>query len=106
MDISNKDVRDGIMDDNVAEKVVSSCSMVESAEYVIKSGRASKVILLQHPARYDTPRSDPKGVRPQLAMLANTHLQKARDASEFSEHIMVGEHTYMECEGNIMVAWY
>ena len=69
------------------------------AEYVIKSGGASKVLLLHHVPRYDTHRSDPLGARPQLARLANTHLEKARDASELAEHILVGEHTNMECEG-------
>ena len=56
VDITNQDVSFGIIDDNVAETVASSCSMVESAEYTIKSGRAGKVILLQHPDRFDTPR--------------------------------------------------
>jgi hypothetical protein len=106
VDITNQDVSFGIVDDNVAETVASSCSMVESAEYAIKSGRASKVILLQHPARYDTPRSDPLGVRPQLARLANTHMQKARDNSEYAEHIMVGEHSNLECDGSVRTNRY
>ena len=101
VDIFNQDVMDGIVDNNVAETVASSCSMVESAEYGIKSGRASKVLLLQHVPRYDTSRFDPQSVRPQLARLANTHLRRARDASELAEHIMVGEHTDLECDGQV-----
>jgi hypothetical protein len=106
VDISNQDVSDGIMDNNVAETVASCCSMVESAEYAIKSGRASKVLLLQHVPRYDISRNDPHGVRPQLARLANTHLRRARDASELAEHIMVGEHTDLECDGQVRTKRY
>ena len=101
VDITNMDISAGIIDENMAETVASSCSMVESAEYAIKSGGASKVLLIPHPPRYDISRNDPQGVRPQLARLANTHLRRARDASELAEHIMVGEHSDMECEGNL-----
>jgi len=100
VDITNQDVSEGILDENVAETVASSLGMLEAAEYAIKSGRVPKVVLLQHAPRYDTEKYDPFGARPQLAELANTHLQKARDASEFAEHILVGEHTGLECEGS------
>ena len=100
VDITNQDVSEGILDENVAETVSSSLAMVEAAEYAIKSGRVKKVVLLQHAPRYDTPRNDPHGVRPQLSQLANTHLQKARDASDLAEHILVGEHSGLECEGS------
>ena len=106
VDISNQDVSAGIIDDNVAETIASSHSMVEAAEYAIKSGGASKVLLLQHMARYDTPRSDPLGARPQLARLANTHMQKARDNSEYAEHILVGEHSNLECDGSVRTNRY
>ena len=72
VDISNQDVSAGIIDDNVAETIASSHSMVEAAEYAIKLGGASKVLLLHHVPRYDTHRSDPLGARPQLARPANS----------------------------------
>ena len=100
VDITNQDVSEGILDENVAETISSSLGMVEAAEYAISSGRAKKVVILQHIPRYDIPKYDPHGVRPQLAQLANSHLQRARDASDFAEHILVGEHSGLECEGD------
>ena len=98
-DITNQDVSDGIMDENEAETIASSYAMVEAAEYAVKSGGATKVIVLHHVPRYDNPRTDPHGARPQLARLANLHLLRARDASLYAEHILVGEHSGMECDG-------
>ena len=98
-DITNQDVSDGIMDENEAETIASSYAMVEAAEYAVKSGGATKVIVLHHVPRYDNPRTDPHGARPQLARLANLHLLRARDASLYAEHIMVGEHSGLECDG-------
>ena len=80
--------------------------MVEAAEYAIKSGRAKQVILLHHIPRFDTPKDDPHGVRPQLAELANTHMKKARDSSEYAQHILVGEHTGLECSGSTRTERY
>jgi hypothetical protein len=100
VDITNQDISMGLHDDNVAESIASSHSMVEAAEYAIKSGRAKKVILLHHIPRYDTSKDDPDGVRPQLAQLANTHLKKARDSSEYAQDILVGEHTGLEGSGS------
>ena len=40
------------------------------------------------------------------ARLANTHLKRARDASELAEDIMVDEHTGLECAGQVITKWY
>ena len=62
-------------------------------------GRAKQVILLQHIPRFDIEENDPMGVRPELARLANMELERARDASSQAQHIMVGQHAGLECEG-------
>ena len=101
--INHQDVSEGIMDDNMTETLASSQAMVEVAEYVIKSGRAKQVFVLEHVPRFDIEENDPMGVRPELARLANLELRRARDASSQAEHIMVGQHTGLECDGKIRV---
>jgi hypothetical protein len=103
VDITNQDVTEGIMDENMSETLLSSLGMVEAADYAIKSGKAKQVILLEHIPRYDTKETDPMGVRPKLAKLANQELKKARDASDYAQHIMVGQHTGLQCDDRIRV---
>ncbi len=91
VDITNQDVSEGMMDENVTETIASSLSMVEAVEYAIKSGKTKQVILLEHVPRYDD-----TGIRPKLAQLANKELVKARDNSEMAQHIMVGQHSGLE----------
>ena len=101
--ITNQHVADGIMDENMAETITSSQAMVETAEYIIKSGRAKQVLVLEHIPRFDIVENDPMGVRPELARLANLELRRARDASSQAEHIMVGQHSGLECKGKTRV---
>ena len=103
MDISNQDVSMGIIDENVTQSIASSIGMVEAAEYAIKSGKVKKVIILEHAPRYDTEDKDPMGVCGLLPGLANNELKKARNSSEFAEHIMVGEHTGLVCAGSTRI---
>ena len=67
-------------------------NVTEVAEYTFKSGKAKQVILLEHLPRYDTDSM----IRPELARLAN-ELIKARDNSEFANHILVDQHSGLEC---------
>ena len=101
--ITNQDVREGIMDENMSETLASSQAMVEVAEYIVKSGRAKQVILLQHVPRFDIVENDPMEVRPELARLANMELERARDASSQAQHIMVGQHDGLHCDGKTRV---
>ena len=103
MDISNQYINNGLTEDNVIEVVASACNMMEAAEYALKSGQAEQVVLLQHPPRYDTAEEDPEEVRPRLARMANEKLKQARDASQWAEQILVGEHTDLECEGRTRI---
>ena len=99
VDITNQFIENGLVDENVSEVVASAHNMVEAAEYALSSGQAKQVVLLQHPPRYDSEEEDPEGVMPRLAMMANEKMQEARDASVWAKHILVGEHSGLECDG-------
>ena len=99
VDITNQDTSGGITDENLIETMASSLAMVEAGEYAIKTGKVKNVILLQHIPRYDIEEKDKD--KAELARMANKEMQKARDASEFAEHILVGRHTSLDCEGRI-----
>ena len=60
---------------------------------MLKPGLAQQVVVLEH-----NPRHDNQG-KAELATLANTTLHRAREQSEFGEHILVGVHTGLEVEG-------
>ena len=95
VDITNQDTSGGIIDENVIETMAFSLAMVEAGEYAIKTGKVKNVILLQHIPRYDVEEKDKD--KAELAKMANKEMQKARDA----EHILVGRHTCLDCEGRI-----
>jgi hypothetical protein len=97
VDITNQDTSRGITDMNRTETIASSLAMVEAGEYAIKTGKAKQAILLQHIPRYDVEQKDKD--KAELAKMANKEMLKARDASEFAEHMFVGKHTGLECEG-------
>ena len=101
VDITNQDTSMGIMDGNMVETMASSIAMVEAAEYALKSGKVKQVILLEHLPRFDVDEKDKD--KPALAKLANKELNKARDASDFAENILVGQHTGLECEGRTRI---
>ena len=82
--------------------MASSITMVESAEYALKTGKVKQVILLEHIPRYDTEQKDKD--KPKLAKIANMGLHKARDDSELAKHIFVGRHTGLECQGPTRVS--
>ena len=93
VDITNQSTAGGTQDENVVTTVASSHSIVESAEFLIKSGKAKQVILMEHTPRYDDT------VKADLATLANKTLHTARNESEFAENILVGSHTGLDVSG-------
>ena len=94
VDITNQSTVGGKQDKNVATTVASSHSIVESAEFLIKSGKAKQVILMEHTPRYDDP------LKAELAMLANKTLHTARNESELAQNIFVGSHTGLDVNGD------
>ena len=93
-DITNQDTAQGLEDHH-------SVTTVENAEYLLKSGLAQQVVVLEHNPRHDNQH------KAELATLANTTLHRAREQSEHSEHILVGVHSGLEVEeGEVRDARY
>ena len=92
-DVTNLDPASRLEDNQAAAVVASAHATIESAEFLIKSGKAQQVVVLEHNPRYDCK------VKAELARLASKSLHSARLESEHSEHILVGIHTGLEVEG-------
>ena len=92
-DVTNLDPANRLEDDQAAAMVASAHATIENAEFLIKSGKAQQVVVLEHNPRYDSK------VKAELARLASKSLHSARLQSEHSEHIMVGIHSGLEVEG-------
>ena len=93
VDITNQSTEGGVADENVVTTVASSHAQIENAEYLVKSGLAQQVLVLEHTPRYDDP------AKSELASLANKTLHSAREESEFSENIMIGTHSGLRVDG-------
>ena len=93
VDITNQQTTGGTQEENVVTTVASSHSIIESAEFLIKSGKAKQVIVLEHTPRYDD------AAKANLSILANKTLHTARNESEVAENIFVGCHTGLDVSG-------
>ena len=93
VDITNQQTAGGLEDHNTVTTVASAHATIENAEYLIKSGLAKQVVVLEHAPRHDSK------AKAELAVLANTTLHTARKQSEQAEHILVGRHSGLEVEG-------
>ena len=82
VDITNQSTVGGVMDENVVITIASSHAQIENAEYLVKSGLAKQVVVLEHTPRHDDP------AKSALASLANKTLHNARKDSEFAKCIM------------------
>ena len=79
VDISNLDTTKLNPSDKTDElqrrAVLSSHNMISLAEKTLKKNQSlSKVIIMEHPPRFDTPFMDPTCIKPKLARLANATL--------------------------------
>ena len=92
-DVTNLDPASRLEDGQAAAMVASAHATIESAEFLIKSGKAQQVVVLEHNPRYDSK------MKAELARLASKSLHAARRQSEHSEHILVGIHSGLEVEG-------
>lgn len=101
VDISNQKIVGTVTKSNRDETISSCDAMVQAADFAICSGRAKRVLILQHAPRYDTQHDDPNGIRSVLARLFNKMVQCRRNQSQFAEYILVGSHTGLESEGSL-----
>ena len=92
VDITYQQKAGGLEEHNTVTTVASAHATIENAEYLIKSGLAKQVVVLEHTPRYDSK------AKAELAMLANTTLHTARGQSKQAEHILVGRHSGLEVE--------
>ena len=99
VDITNQDVSRGVLEQNRVETMTSVHNMLEAANYALESGQVEQVVLMEHAPRWDTPKDDPHGAKPQLAKLANDTLRRMVDQSRYSSKIMVGVQTGLQVEG-------
>ena len=93
VDITNQNTVAGVDEENAVVTVASSHAQIESAEYLVKSGLAQQVLVLEHTPRHDNE------AKAELAQLANKTLHSAREQSKFAESILVGKHTGLKVDG-------
>ena len=80
------------------QSVVMSCrNIFTAAENALRSSsKLSKVMILEHPPRFDLPEVDPLGLKPQLANYANMMFAQLWLASPLKEKINIGRHN-LDC---------
>ena len=72
----------------------SSHNMFRLAERSLRDNpKLNKVIIMEHPPRFDNPAVDPISLKPALAKLANTTLGKLWLNSKLKDKIVIGQHS-------------
>ena len=102
VDISNLDTSKVEASNNIdglREAIQQSCKNIFStAENVIKSyPDLKKVVILEHPPRYDMVNVDPLSLKPELAEYANTLYRQLWFESTLEGKIIVGKHN-LKCQ--------
>ena len=89
------------------EKVRHSClNIMNIAENAIADHKTLKnITILDHTPRFDSKNVDPKGVKQNLAMFANSYMRELWIDSPHNKSIHVGSHT-MDAPANNRNAWY
>ena len=76
------------------EARLSGQNMFRLAErYLDENPSLKKVVIMEHPPRFDLPDVDPHSVKPNLAKLANIHLGQLWLNSSMKEKIFIGRHS-------------
>ena len=101
VDVTNLDTSNIHPSDNIEhfkEEVSKSCAnMMKIAENAINKDNVKKVVILEHPPRFDTEDQDPLSLKPKLAKLANNFYQQLWFDSKFKHKIVLGQHN-LECD--------
>ena len=75
--------------------------MVDIAENSIRSNESiKKVIILEHPPRFDTKDKDPLSLKPEFAKYANNVYTQLWLASNLKDKIVLGKHN-LDCNENV-----
>ena len=76
------------------EARISSQNMFSLAERSLRDNPSlKKVVIMEHPPRFDLPDSDPHSVKPNLAKVANIHLGQMWLNSPLKDKIFIGRHS-------------
>jgi hypothetical protein len=110
VDITNLDTTKLFENENVErfkENVSVSCKNIFTvAQNALgKHPKLQKVILVQHPPRYDEPHVDPTQLKPKLAKLANNIYNQLWHSSGLKDKIVIAPHT-LDCSDDLIDARY
>ena len=108
VDITNLSTESSIGSNDFKDKIAMSCmNMMKVAEEALENHlELEKVTIMSHAPRYDTPKSDHAGVKPNLAAFANSFLLELWVDSPLKHKILIGSHTNLECSGNLRTQRY
>ena len=89
------------------EEVKKSCkNVMETAQKTIETNQSiRKVIILEHPPRFDTKNADPLSLKPELAKYANSLYQQLWSKSAVKDKIVLGKHN-LNCSEETRVTRY
>jgi hypothetical protein len=83
--------------ESLKDAVKTSCkNIMNIAENVLRSKPVAKVVILEHPPRFDTKDKDPLSLKPELAKYANGLYRQFWFASDLKNKIVIGQHN-LEC---------
>ena len=104
VDITNLNTANLRPDDNIEvfkQNVVVSCQNIFSvAEQALRNHpNLKKVLILEHPPRFDQHFLDPVGLKPQLAKFANLMYNQLWLSSAYKDKIAIGSHK-LDCSEN------
>jgi hypothetical protein len=81
--------------------MLSCKNMFKTAEKaLVLYSKSKKVIIMEHPPRYDTKDSDPSSLKPEFARYANNVYQQLWFASSLKNKIVKGQHN-LQCSENV-----
>ena len=110
VDITNIDTAKVSTEENIKDfkqQMVTSCHNMFAVanEAIADHPELKRVILMEHAPRFDKKAIDPTGLKPKLALYANTIFAQMWQNSGTKERIIIGKHT-LECVGDQMLGRY
>ena len=99
VDITNLDTSQLNPNSNIEvfkDEIRSSCvNMFDTAHTSLQENpNLKKVVIMEHPTRFDSAELDPVGLKPALAEFANTFLSHVWSKSPLNEKIVIGCHSF------------
>ena len=110
VDITNLDTSIVKPNDNIdalKQEIVTYCkNMMATAENaILKHPEVKKVVILEHPPRFDIEEKDPLGLKPEFAKYANNMYRQLWFQSKMKDRIVIGQHK-LECSEQARIDRY